>query len=162
MKRSKRVLLVSHCVLNQNAVVKPLARAQGAFNDLIQMILEENIAIYQMPCPENDFLGLMRAPMSYEEYQSHEYSDTCDRLADRVASEIQRFKDDDVEIVGLLSIGESPTCSQSGQMGHFIEALQKKPVMKGLRGLDIPEAYGVDAWCHEAFNHLFKQWLKNV
>lgn len=47
-------------------------------------------------------------------------------------------------------------------MGHFIEALPKKPVMKGLRGLDIPEAYGVDVWCHEAFNHLFKQWLKNI
>lgn len=162
MKRNKKMLLVSHCLLNQNAVVKPLARAEGAFNDLVRIILEENIAIYQMPCPENDFLGLARLPMSYEDYQMEAYTTLCSHLANRVAEEVQRYIDDAVEIVGMLSIGESPTCSQGGQRGHFMEALKEKEHLKTLRGLDIPEEYGVDPVCHEAFNDLFRKWLQNA
>lgn len=43
--------------------------------------------------------------MSYEDCHNPDYKDTCDRLVDFVAFEIQHYKDDDVEIVELLSVG---------------------------------------------------------
>lgn len=50
MKRNKKLLIVSHCIINQNSVVEPLARAKGAFPVIIKL-LEEEIGIIQLPCP---------------------------------------------------------------------------------------------------------------
>ena len=35
MERSKRIIFISQCILNQNTVVSPLARAKGPYKDMI-------------------------------------------------------------------------------------------------------------------------------
>lgn len=62
MKREKKLVLVSHCVINQNSVVLPLAKAGGPFN-FVDTLLKNNIGIYQLPCPEFKFAGLNRKSM---------------------------------------------------------------------------------------------------
>lgn len=54
-------------------MVFQLARAKGAF-PFINTIIENNIRIYQLPCPELKFGGLNRKPMSKEEYNTPQYS----------------------------------------------------------------------------------------
>ena len=50
--RSKKIIFLCHCCLNQNAKVRGIASYPGAITPLISMLLEEGIGMIQMPCPE--------------------------------------------------------------------------------------------------------------
>ena len=55
--RSRKVVFLAHCLLNQNAIsdVYP-----AAFRELVQFFLEHQVGIVQLPCPELCCLGLDR------------------------------------------------------------------------------------------------------
>lgn len=125
MEREKRIILVSHCVINQNSVVQPLARAKGPFA-FINTLIENNIGIYQLPCPEFKFLGLKRKPQSKEEYECLEYRTLCKNLTSYVMSDIKEYINNDYKILGIIGINESPTCSITNTRGIFMEELFKE------------------------------------
>ena len=58
--RSKRVVFVAHCFLNQNSISDGTAVYPAAFKDLVVFFLNADIGIVQMPCPELCCLGLDR------------------------------------------------------------------------------------------------------
>ena len=49
--RSKRVVFVAHCFLNQNSISDGTAVYPAAFKDLVVFFLNADIGIVQMPCP---------------------------------------------------------------------------------------------------------------
>lgn len=58
--RSKKIVLISHCILNQNAASDGTADYPGAFEAIINKLLEAKVGIIQLPCPELMCLGLDR------------------------------------------------------------------------------------------------------
>ena len=50
--RGRKIVYVSCCLLNQNAHTPGVATRKGAFNELIQMFLSNDIGIEQLPCME--------------------------------------------------------------------------------------------------------------
>lgn len=58
--RSKKVVFIAHCLLNQNAISDGTAVRPAAFEQLAYAPLEREIGIVQMPCPELCCLGLDR------------------------------------------------------------------------------------------------------
>ncbi|MGL5521347.1 MAG: hypothetical protein ACRDA2_04720, partial [Cetobacterium sp.] len=60
MERGKKIIIVSHCILNQNCVVKPYAKKQDKFLKFIKNFVLNNYGIVQLPCPELFILGLKR------------------------------------------------------------------------------------------------------
>ncbi len=60
-KRSRRVVAVIHCILNQNARAQKCAVYAGANTDVIEVLARHGVGMLQMPCPEMDFMGLDRA-----------------------------------------------------------------------------------------------------
>lgn len=124
MERGKNLVLVSHCILNQNSVVKPLARARGAF-PIVNKLLESGVGIIQLPCPEFKYLGPGRKPMTKEEYDTKEYRRLCKELFLPVLSELKQYISSDYEILGIIGINESPTCSISGKRGVFMQEIFK-------------------------------------
>ena len=60
MKRGKKIIFVSHCLLNVNVKVLGLATHQSAAKDLIHFLLDHETAMIQLPCPETEILGLCR------------------------------------------------------------------------------------------------------
>ncbi len=133
--RSKRVVLVSHCILNQNSVVDNLARAKGAYRGVVETIMDNNIGIHQLPCPEMIHLGMERPSMTRDQYDTEDYHRLCQKLADQTIAIINNYLKNDYEIVGLIGINHSPTCSIRCSEGVFMEELLKK--IRNL-GLDIP------------------------
>lgn len=123
MERSNRIIFVSHCILNQNAVVSPLARSKGAYTDIIRVLMDNGIGIHQIPCPECKFSGLSRKPMNKQDYNTVEYRELNKTLALDTLSMIKEYLNNNYEIVGIIGINESPTCSVNGEMGIFIEEL---------------------------------------
>lgn len=124
MQRSKRVIFLSHCILNQNSVVEPLARAKGPYLDLLVEISKLGIGIFQMPCPEMRSLGLSRKPMEKCEYENVEnFRSLCHDLALDVYQNIEAYLSASYEVVGIIGINRSPSCSISCERGIFMEEL---------------------------------------
>lgn len=124
MDRSKKVVFLSHCILNQNTVVHPLARAKGAYRQIIESIMEAGIGIHQMPCPEYKYLGLTRKPMTKEEYDTTDFRVICKEISHEIIKDMLEYKNNDYEIIGIIGINESPTCSIKGNnKGIFMEEL---------------------------------------
>ncbi len=139
----KQLVVVSHCVLNQNAVIHGWERARGAFPFAIEL-LRRGIALIQLPCPEFIVLGGDRPPMTYEEY--HELPDfrqTCQELLAPCIQQIQAYQAEGYEYLGVIGINESPNCAISGQRGvlmeEFFKECQKRQIANNY--LEVPTWY---------------------
>ena len=141
--RGKRLILISHCVLNQNAVVRDWERAVGAYNDIAMVLLEQDFGIVQLPCPEFSMLGEERPPLTWEEYDVPPYRTHCRELAAEPAKQIKEYVKKGYQIVGLLGIQESPSCDTTRKRGIFMEELLGLLAAASihLRTFDIPESY---------------------
>lgn len=135
MHRAKKIIFVAHCVLNQNAVVCPLARAKGGYNTIIQAILGQEIGIVQLPCPELLHLGLGRKPRSKSAYDTKAFRSRCSIIAKEAVAQIVEYKHHGYEVYGIIGINESPTCSLKGEKGILMEHIEKE---MGIRNLVLP------------------------
>lgn len=123
MERSKRIVLVSHCILNQNTVVQPLARAKGAYKNIVVELINNDIGIHQLPCPEYRFLGLKREPMTKEQYDTEGFRNINKSIAIDTVNIIKEYINNEYEVLGIIGINESPTCSIKGEKGILMEEL---------------------------------------
>ncbi len=143
MERNKKVVFVSHCILNQNSVVPPLARSKGPYRDVVKEIIDCGIGIHQLPCPEYRYLGLSRKPMNKYEYDTEEYRKLCRQISKDTVDIMMEYLDNGYEILGLIGVNSSPTCSIQGDRGILMEELlnlMNESEIK-LRLLDIPTDY---------------------
>lgn len=143
MERSKKVVFISHCILNQNTVVSPLARAKGPYKDIIETIMEYDIGIHQLPCPEFRHLGLSRKPMTKLEYDTTDYRNLSKEIGKDVINIMKEYLANEYEIVGLIGINHSPTCGIRGEKGVFIEELMVLMNTHNIKikTIDIPTDY---------------------
>lgn len=51
-ERGRRVVLVSHCLLNQNTRYAGGATRTGAVSELLDELITAGYGIHQLPCPE--------------------------------------------------------------------------------------------------------------
>ncbi len=121
MQRSKKILLVSHCILNQNTVIENEARAKGASMSAVEWAMKEGFGFLQLPCPEFTFLGLCRPSMTYEQYNTPEYRKHCKEILEPVLTQAKEYVKNGYEIAGILGIQSSPSCDPS--RGIFMEEL---------------------------------------
>ncbi|MGL5068987.1 MAG: CD3072 family TudS-related putative desulfidase [Sarcina sp.] len=131
MLRSKKIVIVSHCVLNQNTVVNGLARAKGGFK-ITEKLLNEGVGIVQLPCPEFKFLGLKRKGQSKEEYNIKEYRELCKNLFIPVLEDIKEYIANGYEVKKIIGINQSPTCSITGTRGIFMEEIFRMLQMESI------------------------------
>lgn len=156
-KRSKKVLLVAHCVLNQNAKLDECAFYPGAIREVSEVLINSDVGILQMPCPELLCLGLDRqvkrgtsptveeedtriANLLAEEKSQH----ILHKIVDELVYQIQEYDKDGFTIKGIVGMNGSPSCGveltwaddeEKRGPGAFIRMLKEKLQQKGL---DIP------------------------
>lgn len=140
MIRSKKFILISHCIINQNSVVMPLARSKGAFK-VVNKLIESGMGILQLPCPEFKYLGIKRNPMTKQEYDTKEYRELCRNLCVPILDDIREYINNGYEFCGVVGINESPTCSISGDRGIFMEEII---IILEKEGVDI-KTYEIDS-----------------
>lgn len=142
MLRNKKIVIISHCILNQNSVVCPLARSQGAFK-FVKGIIDEGVGIIQLPCPELRHLGISRKSMEKSEYDTKEYRTLCKSLVMPYIDEIKLYMDNGYQILGIIGINESPTCSITKNRGimmeEFFKLLDKRQI--DLDVMEVPSSY---------------------
>lgn len=143
MNREKRLVLAAHCILNQNSVVREWERAKGAYNDVVRLLLDSDLGIIQLPCPEFLYNGEARPPLTKEQYDSPEYRSTCRNLAETIVQQVKEYQKYGYEIVGVIGIEESPTCDTGSTGGIFMEELRAGLAVESItvNAIDIPEKY---------------------
>jgi predicted secreted protein len=126
--RSRKVVLLSHCLLNENARYMGGAFCAGANPEILSFISKLDAGVIQMPCPERlswggiykrhiyQFHGIGRLPGAHR---------LCTlfmplflflmnwrmrRVARNTASEIQDYIENGMEVLGIVGIRGSPTC----------------------------------------------------
>jgi len=112
-KRSKKIIFVSHCILNQNTVATNLVKKgyTSAIWEIIELCKKHDVGIEQLPCPEFSYLGLPREPMTRDQYKEIEgFVAFCRELAKDVADYIKKLKSSGFEIKGIIGIAGSPSC----------------------------------------------------
>jgi len=116
-KRSKRVVLVAHCILNHNARIDECAYYPGAMTDIVQVLMEAGVGIVQMPCPELQCLGLDRSgriredkDIGIREALLGEANECCRTLARLVVRDVNEYRKQGFQVLGVIGNDGSPAC----------------------------------------------------
>ena len=121
--RSKKVIFVSHCILNQNAKIDRCAHYPGAMREVTQALLDAGVGIIQIPCPELLYLGLDRQVEKDKETTVESEDDRvgilmnktvpkvlCGKISYDLIYQIKQYQLNGFTVVGMLGINGSPTC----------------------------------------------------
>lgn len=149
-QRSKRVVLVAHCLLNMNARIDACGYFPGAMEGSAQALLDSGVGVLQMPCPELLFNGLDREAHGgraigiRESLQTDEGRVACRRLVDGLVHQIHEYQKHGFEIIGVVCNGASPACGLVTSYhrdgigpgdGAFVEVLKET---FEANGIDLP------------------------
>jgi predicted secreted protein len=134
--RSKSIIVVAHCLLNQNSISDGTADFPGQFRGLIDLIMANGIGLIQLPCPEVTCLGLDRKdrrggtrPLLEENSRIRNLlsapasAELLRSKAEEVASHIQEYESYGFKVVGVVGINRSPSCGveTTSRDGHEVE-----------------------------------------
>lgn len=125
--RGRRVILVSHCLLNQNTRYAGGATREGAVAELVGELVAAGYGIHQLPCPERHAWGGVlkrRTLWLYGAKGGPLYPLRAAllrvfvwwtrivywRLARRVARDVADYQRSGMTVVGLVGVGASPSC----------------------------------------------------
>lgn len=155
--RSKKVVLIAHCLLNQNAISDGTAVFPAAFREVIRTLLDGEVGIVQLPCPELCCLGLDRgnadgaaSPVVVEntrirnEMQKADAHRTLMALVDYVMHQILEYDKHGFAVLGIIGANRSPNCGVETTSDRDREVVGKGLFMEELSRrlaaahLDIP------------------------
>ena len=108
--RSGRLIFLSHCLLNQNACVRGLASQPAVIRELVDLLLDKEVAFYQMPCPEVTYYGSMRWGQVKKQYGTPMFRRHCRQIAEQMCDQVQTYRDNSHGVIGFVMRDGSPTC----------------------------------------------------
>jgi uncharacterized protein YbbK (DUF523 family) len=144
-ERSRRVLLVSHCLLNQNVRYLGGAFRPGIVPEAVASFICDGDGLYQMPCPEQAAWGGVSKRWILRFYGSGRtwayrlravllplfFAWTRWRyrlLARRVARHVADYERSGYRVVGILGVADSPSCG----VRHTLDLARALPVVASL------------------------------
>ena len=152
--RSRRVIFLAHCLLNQNAISDGTAEVPAAHRKILRTILDAQAGVVQMPCPELCCLGLDRGdpeggerPVVAENTRIRramgrpEAAARLRELTGQVVWQIQEYQKHGFTVLGIVGVDRSPCCGvnttsdQDRELpgwGVFIDAIQAAIKSAGL------------------------------
>lgn len=122
-KRSKKIILVSHCIMNQNSISDGTADYAGTFTEILDFLIKQNIGILQIPCPELLCLGLDRGDVNgakrsvleentriRTELLKEDNLIKINKISEDIYFQINEYLKNDFEIIGCIGVDRSPSC----------------------------------------------------
>jgi hypothetical protein len=126
-ERGRRVMLVSHCLLNENTRYAGGATRPGAVADVVDELVGDGTGIHQLPCPERLAWGGVLKPYSLVLYGAKGgplyplrglllgpfvwwTRLVYRRLARRVVRDVADYRRSGIAVEGIVGIGASPSC----------------------------------------------------
>jgi predicted secreted protein len=113
MKRSRKIVVLAHCILNQNAKVEDIALFPAVIQDVLNLVVERDYGIIQMACPETLHLGLGRWECIKDQYETPSFKHLCGRIAGEVLDQLEDYERNGYKIGPIIGIDGSPSCGVS-------------------------------------------------
>lgn len=147
-RRSKKIILIAHCLLNQNSISDGTADLPSQFDKVINLVMKNKIGIIQLPCPELICLGLDRSDKNGSKREllientrirKMMEKDTNKKIlrnrAKKLAWQIGEYKKFGFDIIGLIGVNRSPSCGvetttqqnkETEGRGAFIQTIEEE------------------------------------
>lgn len=135
--RSKKFIFIPFCLMAQAYQAQGIVKYEwkSSIRPFMDLILDHDINIIQMPCAETEFKNsLIREPKGITKYNTKEFNEHCKILANKVTKQIKDLIESNYEIVAILGIEQSPSCcvnyiytnkGMEKRMGLFMQELYK-------------------------------------
>ena len=133
--RSKKFIFIPFCLIAQAYQAQGIVKYEwkSSIRPFMDLILDHDINIIQMPCAETEFKNsLIREPKGITKYNTKEFNEHCKTLANKVTNQIKNLIESNYEIVAILGIEQSPSCcvnyiytnkGMEKRMGLFMQEL---------------------------------------
>jgi len=154
-KRGRKIIVVAHCILNQNSRVQGKAYYAGMINEIVDVMRKHEVGIIQMPCPELTYAGLLRPSLTREQYETPAFRRHCRQIASSTADQVEEYVRNGFKVLAILGVEGSPTCGveasfQEANLGILMEELQselkKRRVEVPMKGISYTSAGQDAAW----------------
>lgn len=110
MNRGKKIIVLAHCYLNQNARVRPYASMKGTFKELIIPLINDDFGIIQLPCPETTACGLSRWEAVTEQYDNPGFRRHCRSILQPFIDQLSEHQRVGDKLHAVLGVPFSPCC----------------------------------------------------
>ncbi len=121
-----KIIILAHCVLNQNARVMGLACRRAVVEEIVDFLARHNVGIVQLPCPEIRAEGLGRKSQTKSQYDTPRFRSLCRQIARSTAKVIQEYLRNGVKVIAVLGIDGSPSCAVEEPSGILMEELKQE------------------------------------
>lgn len=149
-ERSKKVIFLSHCILNENTRYLGGAFRQGCINEIVEELQKRGIGIVQIKCPEKEaWGGVLKSSMWFPLYRKHRLVKIIllpifmwytkrkyTTMAKEVLKDIKDYLDSGFDVIGIVGVSASPTCGVNTSLditkftdflsGTTIEAIDRR------------------------------------
>lgn len=109
-KRSGKIVVVSHCMLNVHCLEDNLATYPGLEEEVIQLLIKKGVGFFQIPCPEMELSGIFRKPLPKQSYDKQKIREIYRQLAEKITGTLTGFIKKGYEIVAVIGAEGSPAC----------------------------------------------------
>jgi predicted secreted protein len=146
--RSKKVAILSNCILNQNSKVIGFAKYKGMIKEIVDLLYEYDYGILQLPCPETLFAGARRWWQVRDQYDTEGYREHCRLISRPIITMLKEYEKEGYEVI-IIGVDGSPSCG-----------INLSPTSKKWGGP--PTLRDEDAWNAEMINKpgIFMEVLK--
>lgn len=112
----KRILVVSHCILNTASKVaqneEDLAEEYRVKKRLLSLVMEKDVQMIQLPCPEFILYGSRRWGHVKDQFLHPHFQKECRKMLEPILVQLEEYMayPKEYEILGIVSVEGSPSC----------------------------------------------------
>lgn len=110
MSKKKDIIAVSHCILNKYSKVESTSPKDPDIIKLLSYIMEKDIGIIQLPCPEMHMYGVKRWGHVKEQFDTPFFRETSRKLLKPIAQQVKDYSNNEYVLIGIIGIEGSPSC----------------------------------------------------
>lgn len=110
LNRGKKIILLSHCILNSNSKVEGLSKYPSSILDLISFLSENDIGMIQLPCPEMSLYGIKRWGHVKEQFDTPIFRENSRLILKDILMQVKNYISNGYTVLGIVGIDGSPSC----------------------------------------------------
>jgi predicted secreted protein len=123
-KRSRKLALIAHCILNENSRAYGLVENSNMSMQLVNFLMQNRIGIIQLPCPELTFAGVLRQPKTKNQYDTVDFRRHCRKIVQDILDQIVEYENSDIRLKIVIGVQRSPSCGVHKNSGILMEELK--------------------------------------
>jgi len=124
-KRSGKIAVVSHCILNVHSLEDNLAIYPGLEQEVVEILIKKGVGIHQIFCPEIELSSIFRKALPKESYDHPKIRKVYRNLAEKITQTLNSYTKNGYEISAVIGAEGSPTCG-IGFVGRWKKNIEGK------------------------------------